>query len=330
MHSTQKGVRGASPPRMSGYFRMEQIDLMLARRADDIPPRFVRLLHDYSAAAGLRFVHCGSHDQAEALRAAVEAGDLRIGCLIDYMGGSFRRDYEFACAVKDSGGLVVDDPELVRLYGDKAVMHHALSEAGLEMPRTVILRSWQPTRALTAAERILLGQYIVVKPARGSGASGVVLGCDGSAEAIAAARDHDPDDHFLLQEYIEPVDLGGRPAWFRVYSCFGRIGYCFWHPHTHETIGVSAEEHAAYGLDALSEIAQTIGRVSGYTWFSCEVALTRRDGRLCWLPIDYLNNKCYLLAQSEVGARGVPDIIVDAVIRELVDQEAHHAAKLCR
>jgi len=304
---------------------IEQIDLVIARRADGPPPRFITLLHQYAHEAGLCFLHCQSHEQAEELRMAVQAGWLRIGCLLDYMGGSFRYDYEFGCAVKDSGGIVVDDPELVRLYGDKSVMPMALAQAGLEMPRTIILRSWQPTRPLTCAERAQLGPRFVVKPARGSGAGGVVLDCDGSPAAIDQARSYDPDDHFLLQEHITPLELGGRPAWFRVYSCFGRIGYCFWHPHTHETVGVTDEQFRAYGLQPLREIAQTVARVSGYTWFSCEVALTRRHGRLCWLPIDYLNNKCYLLAQSEVGPRGVPDIIVDAVIRELVAQAARHA-----
>lgn len=306
---------------------MEQIDLMIARRAEGLPPHFITALERYAYEAGLRFLHCHNHEHAEALRAAVEAGALRIGMLIDYMGGSFRHDYEFGCVVKDSGGIVVDDPDMVRVYGDKAVMHHALLAAGVEMPATVLLRSWQPTRALTAAERGALGPRFVVKPARGSGASGVVLDCDGSPESIDQARDHDPDDHFLLQEHVAPIDLDGRPAWFRVYYCFGRIGYCFWNPYTHETIGISAAEFAAYGLEPLTAIAQTVARISGYTWFSCEVALANRNGRLAWLPIDYLNNKCFLLTQSEVGSLGVPDIIVDAIIREFVAQAAHHAGK---
>jgi hypothetical protein len=307
---------------------MMQFDLVIARRADGPPPRFIMLMERYAHQAGLSFLHCRHPDQAEELLAALYANALRIGCLVDYMGASFRRDYELGCAVKDSGGLVVDDPDMVRLYGDKAVMHHALVQAGVSLPRTLILRAWQPNRDLTPAERDYLGPRIVLKPARGSGAGGVVFDLDGSAHAIAAAREYDPDDHYLLQEHITPVELGGRPAWFRVYNCFGRIACCFWHPLTHETVGISPQEFSAYGLEPLERIGRLVGQISGYTWCSCEVALARRDERLEWLPIDYLNNKCYLLTQDEVGLHGVPYLVVDAVVREFVAQAAAQRRKL--
>src|SRR6476646_10151818 len=115
------------------------------------------------------FFHCQSHDQAETLRWALYRNELRIDCLIDYMGRSFRHDYELGCAVKDSGGLVLVDPDRVKSYGDKAVMHQELARGGVELPRTLIWRPRQPSRDLTPAERGLLGPRIVCKPAGGSG-----------------------------------------------------------------------------------------------------------------------------------------------------------------
>ena len=64
------------------------------------------------------FFHCQNHDQAETLRWALHRSELKIDCLIDYMGRSFRHDYELGCAVKDAGGLVLDDPDRVKIYGD--------------------------------------------------------------------------------------------------------------------------------------------------------------------------------------------------------------------
>lgn len=303
----------------------EQIEIVFARRADDAPPpRFITLVEREAHQRGMRFVHCGGHDHAEQLRAALEAGELRVVCLVDYMGRSFRRDEELGRQVRASGGYVVVDPELVRRFGDKASMHHALERAGVALPRTIIWRAEWETRALSPAERRLLGPRIVCKPARGSGASGVVLNMDGSHAALADARDHDPDDDFLLQEFVTPASLDGRPAWFRVYNCFGRVMACWWHPETHATSLVHDGELDHYRLHGLARISRTIAAISGYTWFSTEIALAERDGRRVLLPIDYLNNKCYMLTHSEVGERGMPDILAETVAWELAEQADRH------
>jgi hypothetical protein len=299
---------------------LHHFDIVFARREDGPPPAFVRLLEREAHARGLIFVRCKNNDQAETLRYALADSSLRIDCLIDYMGRSFRHDYELGCAVKDTGGLVVDDPDRVKIFGDKVVMHQELGRAGLALPRTLIWRAWQPSRDLTAAERTLLGRRIVCKPACGSGSDGVVLDMKGTRAALDAARDYDPDDHYLLQEFVAPLDLDGRPAWFRVYNCFGRVFACFWHPETHETMLVTPQEMAAYRLNDLERISRKIALISDYTWFSSEIALAGRDGRPVFLPIDYLNNKCYMLTHSEVGSRGLPDALAAEVAREIVAQ----------
>lgn len=304
---------------------LHYFDIVFARRGDGPPPRFITMLEREAQQRGMVFVHCQSPEQAETLRAALADGSLRIGCLIDYMGRSFRHDYELGCAVKDAGGLVVDDPDRVRLYGDKAVMHHELARAGLPLPQTLIWRSWQPSRDLTLDERDRLGRRIICKPTGGSGSGGVVLDFDGTRAALDEARAYDPDDHYLLQEFVTPLDLNGRPAWFRVYNCFGRVFACFWNPATHETSAVSPFESAVYGLHELERISQTIAAISGYTWFSTEIALVERDGRRVFLPIDYLNNKCFMLTQAEVGPCGLPGAVAEAIARQIAEQVWRHA-----
>jgi hypothetical protein len=295
-------------------------DLVFARREDGIPPHFVRLLEHAAHTQGMIFFHCCNHDQAETLRLALADGTLTIGCLVDYMGRSFRRDYELGCAVKDSGGIVVDDPDRVRIYGDKAVMHRELARMAVELPRTLIWRPGQPSRDLTPAERALLGERIVCKPAHGSGAGGVILDMASTRAALDDARDYDPDDCYLLQEFVQPLDLDGRPAWFRVYNCFGRIFACFWNPQTHETALVTPGEMLRYRLCDLEEISRKVALISGYTWFSTEIAVAEREGRRVCLPIDYLNNKCYMMTHAEVGARGLPDAVAEAVAQRIAEQ----------
>jgi hypothetical protein len=302
-------------------------DIVFARREEGTAPRFVGMLEREAHARNMVFVHCRNHDQAETLRYALTHGSLTVDCLIDYMGCSFRHDYELGCAVKDSGGIVLDDPDRVRIYGDKAVMHYELARAGVELPRTLIWHPDHPSRDLTADERQLLGERIVCKPARGSGAGGVILDMDGSRAALESARDYDPDDYYLLQEFVAPLDLDGRPAWFRVYNCFGRVFICFWHPATHETSIVTPEELAYYRLHELEAISHTIAAISGYTWFSAEIAVAERAGRRVFLPIDYLNNKCFMLTQTEFGPRGMPDAIAEAVAHEIVEQTWRRARR---
>jgi hypothetical protein len=245
------------------------------------------------------------------------------------MGRSFGRDQLLAEAVRDAGGLPVEDPALVKVFGSKSAMHRALARAGVPLPRTLIWPAGRPPRHLTPIERVLLGERFVVKPARGSGGCGVTLQADGSRECLEAALD-DPEDDFLLQEFVRPIDLGGQPAWFRVYNCFGRVFSCFWHPETHATRLVSPEELHAYGLHELERLSRRIQAVCGYRWFSSELVLTERNGRRLLLPIDYNNNKPLMLAQSEFGEHGMPDAVVEAAAWALVEQAAQHAARHAR
>jgi hypothetical protein len=306
---------------------IHHFDLVFARRGDGAPPYFVNLLEREAQARGMIFFHCQQHDHAETLRLELYRGTLRIDGLLDYMGRSFQSDYELGCAVKDAGGLVIDDPDRVKIYGDKAVMHQELVRLGQAMPRTILWRPDQPSRDLTPAERAFLGPRIVCKPACGSGSGGVVLDLDGSCAMLDAAREYDTDDTYLLQEFVQPLDLDGRPAWFRVYNCFGKILPCFWHPDTHATEFVTPPEIERYGLYELERISRKIALISGYTWFSTEIALTLRDGRPTFLPIDYLNNKCFMLTHAEFGPSGMPVVVAETVAREIAEQTYRHARR---
>ncbi len=299
-------------------------DIVFARRADGPTPRFIRLIEAEAQRRGMSFVHCQSHEQAERMRVGVENQTLGIGCLIDYMGRSFRNDRAFLQIVRERGGLIVDDPDLVERYGNKATMHAALVRAGIALPRTLIWSADQPGRELTLAEQHYLGTRLVCKPSYGSGASGVVLDIEMSRAAIDDARAYDPDDDFLLQEFITPMDFHGRPAWFRVYNCFGSVFACWWHPQTHATYLLSANEINHYHLYGLERISRIIAAISGYTWFSCEIAVTMRGQRRVLLPIDYLNNKCYMLTHSEVGENGLPDILAEMVAVCMVERAQQH------
>lgn len=302
--------------------------IVFARRNEgEAVPRFIGMIERAAQARGMVFFHCRTHEQAEALREALGDGSLRIDCLVDYMGRSFRNDYELGRAVKDAGGLVLDDPDLVRVYGDKAVIHRALEQSGLAMPRTLLWPPAQPSRDLTPDERAYLGPQIVCKPARGSGSGGVVLDFAGTRAALDAARDYDDEDTYLLQEFVRPIEIDRRPAWFRVYNIFGTVLPCFWHPETHATELVTPAQAERHGLYALVRISQQIAQVSGYTWFSTEIALALHAGEPVFLPIDYLNNKCFMLTHAEFGPSGMPEQVAQIVAHVIAEQAYRHAQR---
>jgi hypothetical protein len=225
---------------------------------------------------------------------------------------------------------VLDDPDRVKIYGDKAVMHQEMARLGVEMPNTLLWRPGQASRDLTAREIAYLGPRIVCKPACGSGSGGVLLDMAPTRAALDDAREYDPDDTYLLQEFVAPLDLAGQPAWFRVYNCFGKIFACFWHPETHATTLISPEQIDHYRLHELERISRMVALISGYTWFSTEIALTERAGRQMFLPIDYLNNKCFMLTHSEFGPNGMPDAVAEAVAREIAEQTWRHTRRFAQ
>jgi hypothetical protein len=312
--------------RVSRICQLFHLHIVVARGGDGPPPRFISLIEHHARNAGLAFHHCRGNDDAAAMHAAIFRGDLTVDLLIDYMGRSFACDTALAEAVRDTGGMPVEDPARVERYGSKAAMHQALADAGVQLPRTILWPAGRPPRALSSAERVLLGERFVVKPARGSGGCGVSLDVDGSAAALAAALD-DREDDFLLQERVRPLEIDGQPAWFRVYNCFGRVFPCFWHPETHAARLLYPAEIDALGLHDLERLSRRIGAVCGYRWFSSEIALTERYGRRFFLPIDYNNNKPLMIAQSEWGERGMPDVVVETVAWEFVQQAIRHAER---
>jgi hypothetical protein len=130
---------------------------------------------------------------------------------------------------------------------------------------------------------------------------------------VLAARQQYPAEPYLLQANIEPVHLNGRPAWFRIIYCAGRVYPCWWNVSTHVYQLVSFEEEIAHGLSPLHRIVARIAAVSGLELFSTEIALTANGE---FIAIDYVNDPLDLRLQSK-AADGVPDDIVRDIAERL-------------
>jgi len=150
------------------------------------------------------------------------------------------------------------------------------------------------------------------------GGDGVVLGASGLTD-ILVARAENRHDKYLVQEQITPVELAGRPAYFRVLHCLGDVHPCFWDPATRCYTEVPACDRGTSWCLEAERVARVTAGVSGMALFSTELAWTARG---ILVAVDYVNDMCDLRPASE-AADGVPDRVVDAIVERIV----RHAAR---
>jgi hypothetical protein len=215
--------------------------------------------------------------------------------------------------------MVIDPPERALAAFDKSRLHPRLVEAGIPVPFTVVVpappapgsNGWQ----LTEAERAGLGAPFVIKPGMGYGRRGLVL--DAASERdLARSAGAWPDERYLLQRRIVPRQHNGAPLYWRVYFVFGTVWLSWWNCYTDNYRLVTAEEREKLGLSSLEDLIRRIAALTGMTFFSSEIAQTETGE---FVVIDYVNDQCHLLSQSAHPQIGVPDELVAAIARRIVE-----------
>ena len=211
---------------------------------------------------------------------------------------------------------VIDPPGVALASFNKATLHPRLAAAGFNVPPTIIVpREQAPTFQLSDADRALLGSPFVIKPSLGYGRRGLVL--DATSERdLARSQAAWTDPHYLLQRRIQPRWLMGLPAYFRVYFVFGTTWICWWNCFTDHYRLVTETEMKEFALAPLAEISVRIAKLTGMNFFSTEIALAETGE---FVVIDYVNDQCHLLTQSASPHNGVPDDLVAAIARRLVE-----------
>jgi len=219
----------------------------------------------------------------------------------------------------ENGIYFINSYERATRTWNKAVMHWALVNAGLDVPSTIILPAYEEQPILSSIDLVSLGKWFTIKPAHGSGGEGVMTQIRSWNQVLSVRQEH-PTDKYLLQAHVVPRELDLRLAWFRVIYCAGRVYPCWWDPHTHVYTPVTSVERSCHSLDPLYDNAVEIARLCGLDLFSTEIALTS-EGR--FVVVDYVNDQIDLRLQSKV-VDGVPDDIVHDIVERLVGQVVVH------
>jgi hypothetical protein len=225
--------------------------------------------------------------------------------------------FPLAGLMKEKKIPVINPYENVDRAKDKATMHLELITAGLQVPYTVIISPYNKDQDIELDQQKIerLGKSFIIKPANTTGGgTGVMLQAESVRDIIESRKRH-KDDKYLLQEYIYPVILGEKRAWFRAFYAFGEVVNCWWDDHTHIYKQCSQEEEELYGLSELREMMLKIQNVCNLDFFSSEIALTS-SGK--FVVIDYVNEICDMRLQSKF-IDGVPDAVVEKIAGLLAD-----------
>ncbi len=281
---------------------------------------FVHALQEECRFRRLRFLMVNGNS-VESISEEVRRNRLKIQFFLDLASETSNPDDRFTRLVyslKDSGSRVVADPDRARFAADKSITHYNLVKANIPVPFTVVIRNWEPTRVLTDYDREGLGLPFIVKPASGYGQRGIrMIRNRMGLKEVAEARAFDPGDNFLLQEYVVPANLAGSPAWFRVFYIFGEIISCWWNNETSVYRPVTLKEYTQFKLSHLVRLTSEIAHITGIEWFSCEIAVSRKDKR--FLVIDYMNDQFDVSSQSQ-WAIGVPDKLLILFAQRIVEK----------
>lgn len=206
----------------------------------------------------------------------------------------------------------INPAELSAWSEDKTTMHLELIQAGLNTPYTILLPSFIDKPVLPELDMTPLGTQFVIKPSHGGGGEGVVMGAS-TRDQVLRARMEFPQQKYLVQAYVEPQILDGRPAWFRIFYAADECYPCWWHPRTHAYAVLTGQEEALYGLQKLRSDTRRIASICRLDWFTTEIALANEH----FIVVDYVNDGIDTRIQSR-ALDGVPDGIMQAVVDRLV------------
>jgi hypothetical protein len=273
---------------------------------------FVRCVDRECGSRGIKSYLISSDNLSETLQ-QVQDGELRFRTFFDRASDQQEAFDRLVRAMQRHPARMINDADRLKLAIDKAAMQKRLSSLGVGVPRTFVLPPWCKRLRIDSLLSETLSVPFVVKPATGGCGDGVVKDAR-TVQDVQKARQLFPHDRYLLQERIEPAQIGGRRAWFRVFFAFGEVLPCWWDDQTrvaHPMQLLEVDEKIYSGINA---IIRKTARVCRLDLFSSEIALTP-EGEL--LVIDPVNDQVDLRKKSS-HADGVPDKVVDRIASNLV------------
>jgi len=211
---------------------------------------------------------------------------------------------------------VIDPLDKALAAFDKSQLHPRLVAAGIKVPATIIVPGEKAVNfQLTEADRAALGTPFIIKPAMGYGRRGLVMDATGEKDLVRSVAGW-PNGNYLLQQRVVPREINGWPAYFRVYYVFGSVWFSWWNCYTDRYRLATPQDAHDLDFKPAEEIIRQIAKLTSMNFFSSEIAQTESGD---FVVIDYMNDQCHMLSQSANPKIGVPDELVAAIARRLVE-----------
>lgn len=223
---------------------------------------------------------------------------------------------ELGKLLTNSSCRIINQYENVAQSTDKSIVQSKLIDAGLNIPKTIIIPPFdkQPELNIPPKKLEQLGKPFVIKPAYYSGGSDGVIKNGLTLNDIQLARMINKDDNYLVQEKIYPDIINNHRAWFRVLWVFGKVIPLLWDDDTLIYSELDVQKEHPEICNELIEQMKIIYEVAELEYFSSEFALTK-SGEL--FLIDYVNDQCDMRLKSK-HPDGVPNKIVKEFISEMI------------
>jgi hypothetical protein len=269
---------------------------------------FITLLDRSCLHAGLSCYLVGPHNLQQTYL-EVQNGERHFRFFLDRASDDDDRFLQLNQLLQSRGTRFLNAHHHSRRSVDKANIHTELLARGLQLPLTIILPPYDTEPDFDPRLIEPLATPFVVKPARGGGGFGVIVGATRPDEVIQT-RARYRNQRFLLQQRILPQIIAGRRAWFRVYHVCGEIIPCWWDDATHRYAVVTPADQRLVNVEELRRIVGVVAEVCQLDFFSTEIALDR-DGR--YFVVDYVNDPCDMRPQSK-HFDGVPDTVIRMIV----------------
>ena len=262
---------------------------------------------------GIRSYLIYPHNLFETL-SRMEKGELGFRTFFDRASDQEEAFDRLVDQMLSCGAKMINHAERLPLATDKARMQKELASQEVRVPETVVIPAWNRRLQLNSAGLDKIRAPFVVKPAGGGCGDGVVTDVQ-DMEGIQLARQRFPDDRYLVQEKIEPVQIDSRRAWFRVFFAFGEVLPCWWDDQTKIADLLSSSQVDKRIYSEIEGIMRKASRISKLELFSTEIALPSGGKPVV---VDPANDQVDLRKKSS-HQDGIPDEMVDRIVMNLVE-----------
>jgi hypothetical protein len=242
--------------------------------------------------------------------ADIEDNTVSYAVFIDRASFDYPAYFLLTDLLRRKGAHVINNPQAVIEWGSKIPLYEALRDAGLPLPRAFLLPAMPPSKKDVKHIPEKLGVPFILKPAYGGMEDEVLLRAR-TADDIIAFIENNGSDETIAQEYVVPIVLRKKTAWFRpIYVC-GQVIPLWWDPLSrfYRPFGKSGEER-----DIARDITRMITRIheiTGLDLFTTEIAIDE-EGE--YKVIDYANHPMDLNSQEQ-ASDALPEETLELVAR---------------